>query len=219
MSINVYKNGEWKSAYLAIKGDGTIIPKIYYGDKLVLDNDGVVFESSEPGEYNVKIPYTGNYGIILVGAGSGGAYSYWDPGSHGCGGGSGAYVYGTIEVTAGRHTIVVGRGGSKGSRVYGAGTSVGAAGGDSSAFGQIAGGGTQTTASYSGGSPGSAGTAVTTVSYINGNSGTNGGVVYGTGSTGSGGSSVYGGYGAGGLGSYNSTNGGDGYVKIFAIRG
>ena len=196
-----------------VGGNGAIV--LFYKSTLA----PVIFESSSPGTHSVTIPVDGKYEIHIVGGGSGGSYSWWDPGSHGCGGGSGAYVHGTLTLTAGTYTVTVGAGGNAGARVYGAGTSTSGAGGSSSAFGHTAGGGTASSAAYNGGSVGSGGTATSSLSMLSGNNGTDGTVVYGPNSSGAGGASVYGGYGAGGVGAYDSTSGGNGYICIRQLAG
>lgn len=143
----------------------------------------------------------GKYHIDIVGAGasgesSGGGHPY------NAGGGSGAYVYGVKEITEGTYDIVVGKGG------HAPIVSSGQDGGDSSVFGEIAGGGKNGNQSTTTG--GAGGTATTTLKYINGNKG--GG---GNGWAAKGGESVYQGYGKGGSASGNAKDGGDGYAKIY----
>lgn len=172
----------------------------------------ILFESSTPGTYNVNLLYPCAVNVDMVGAGSGGAGMIMTMSGGrtvfgSTGGGSGAYVSGTMPVEAGGYTIVVGAGssGSQGSV---------AAGGNTSFNGQIAGGGgAHSTTSI--GAGGSYTIDIDTIVGINGNAGSS---RSGAG-TASGGSSKYGGYGSGGTGRANSggaggDKGGDGYIKI-----
>lgn len=184
------------------------IAKVYKGDKLVwgYTPEQVLFESSTPGTYPIYIKCRCKLYIHVVGAGGGrsstaypiqGVWHYWA-----ASGGSGAYVYGVKEVTAGNYTITVG-----------AGTSAGATanGGNSSVFGEVAGGGKTGTSSAGNSTGGAGGIASTTLNFINGN---NGGRW--TDGHGPGGASVYEGYGEGARSNDGSASVG-GYVKIVAI--
>ena len=223
----IYKNinGVRKKAKIAIMNN-QLIPRIYYGNKLVYQSDGSVFESSTAGTYTLVIPATAYYSIILVGAGGGcaswgGYYSNGYTFNSSGGGGSGAYVHGTQRISAGTYTIVVGGGGAGGRNAgIGAQQVTAGNGGDSSAFGQIAGGGKGGYTSNNG-YGGAGGTATTTLTGESGNAG--GGMNYVVGANAypvqniSGGASKYGGYGAGGYitnQSLDNYNGKDGYVKI-----
>lgn len=216
-------NGNWKKTVLAY-ANGAVIPRIYYGDKLVHENPGIIFESSTPGTYTVKIPYTGNYSIIIVGAGSGGSAEMQTDQSTfvaraRAAGASGAYVHGIKAITAGTYTIVVGRG-TEGK--YGINTAVQAGdAGSSSAFGEVAGGGktgiAKCIAAISDPVASSGGVAVTVLTGEDGNAGSISKDAFGQGVV-TGGESKYGGYGAGGsIDGMTAAKGGDGYVKISAV--
>ena len=121
--------------------NNTFIPKIYYGDKLVYQSDGTVFESDVPGEYTVVIPAPAYYNITLVGGGGGGAYARYNYTSSSHNGGSASLVTGYVYVQSGTYTVFVGGGGNGASVFDTSANAVGADGGDSSFFGQTAGGG------------------------------------------------------------------------------
>lgn len=172
------------------------ISKVYKGSDLVwgYPSGKVLFENSTGGTYTLTVKYRCKLYIQAVGGGGGGHTDGAGYHPYNYGGGSGAYIYGTKEVAAGTYTIVVGK-------VATGNTN----GGDSSVFGEIAGGGKAST--------GGGGVAVTTLSYINGNNGGFGNVWEGPG-----GASVYGGYGTGMTANNGGLSGGtNGYVKITAI--
>lgn len=133
-------NGNWKETVLAYS-NGAIIPQIYYGDKLVHDNPGVIFESSTGGEHTVKIPYTGTYSIRLVGAGGGGAFSRTQYNRSAKLGGSGSMIYGNITLQSGVYTVTVGTGGNPKTAADSAYGATADDGTSTEAFGQVAGGG------------------------------------------------------------------------------
>lgn len=134
---------------------------------------------------------SGTYDIKMVGAGGAGSvftnYSEYYM-SHN--GGSGAYVYGSKQITSGNYQIVVGAGGT----FPGNNAGQGGSGGNTTFDGEIAGGGVGgISGGYSNpGHNGAGGTATTTLSYVNGNSS---------------GTSTYGDYGKGSV----TTTAGDGY--------
>lgn len=183
------------------------IAKVYKGSSLVWGYipGQVLFESSTPGSYPIYIKCRCKLYIQVVGAGGGrsstaypiqGVWHYWS-----ASGGSGAYVYGIKEVTAGNYTITVGAGTSGGAKADGE---------DSSVFGEVAGGG-KTGNSWAGGSTGGAGgIASTTLNFIDGNNGDRW-----TDGHGPGGASVYEGYGEGARSDGAASVGG--YVKIVAV--
>ena len=192
-----YGNVKQKDFYFG----GTKIKEVYYGSTKVYSAGypagTVIFESSTPGTYTIKLDYSQKYEIWLVGAV---AYA--------AGGGSGAYVHGTLTVSGGSYSVVVGS----------------ANGGQSSAFNNIARGGGNGSASSSSSSGGSGGTYSVTsgISGVNGNSGESGrDTLY---CEKSGGASKYGGYGKGGnaraaiKGTEYANNGTNGYVKIVAVK-
>lgn len=223
----IYKNinGVRKKAKIAIMNN-QLIPRIYYGNKLVYQSDGSVFESSTAGTYTLVIPATAYYNIIIVGAGGGcaswgGYYSNGYTWNASGGGGSGAYVHGTQRITAGTYTVIVGAGGAGVRNAgIGAGTTTAYDGGNSSFGGHVAGGGKGGVA-INGSTGGAGGTATTTLTGESGNAGGSMGYVVGANAYPiqniSGGASKYGGYGAGGYitnQSLDNYNGKDGYVKI-----
>ncbi len=189
MSINIIKNGVWKSAKFAVKGNGELIPQIYYGNKLVLNNNGIVFEKHTKGTYTVRIPITGYYYIRLVGGGGGGAYGVAQSVGSAHNGGSAGYIYGTTRITAGTYTVVIGGGGAGSG---GAGAHYGTDGGNTSFASNVAKGGGGANASYPGANGTGGGTTVKS-SGLTGSSGT-------AGST----TSRYGSYGGGGAAKYLS---------------
>lgn len=206
----VYING---SKAKDLNYGGTKIKEAYYDSTKVFSaaypSGTVILEKSTPGTYTVTLEHSQKYEIWLVGSGGKGAKWHSTGKSKmasAAGGGSGAYVHGSLYVSGGSYTVVVGS----------------ANGGQSSVFGNIARGGGNGTASSSGGTGGSGGTYTVTsgVSGSNGNSGGGGraDLYYEA----SGGSSKYGGYGAGGSargakqGTEYANNGGNGYVKIVA---
>ena len=190
------------------------IKEIYKGSTLVFQglypSGTVLFESATPGTYNIYLEHTQTYSIIMVGGGAGGSgiqtgssmYTRWLYG----GGGSGALIYGNIDLGEGGYSVVVGSGGAAGYK------SSGTNGTQSSFLNNVAGGGVSHYSNPTGG--------VATVSSAgligaNGNSGVSGdGPTSGSG--GAGGASLYGGYGAGGWGSWTGSQPGTvGYVKIW----
>lgn len=196
-------NGIRKKAKLAIMNN-TFIPEIYYGDKLVYQSDGTVFESDEPGEYTIKIPAPAIYNITLVGGGGGGAHARYNYTHSNHSGGSGSMVSGNIEVQSGTYTIVVGGGGDNDFIADSSSNAYGQDGGDSSFFGQVAGGGkgawagaNYTTARGDNGNGGVA-TGLSSLTLTNGIKGDTTGIYID-------------GIGAGGG---SDSKGNDGYVKI-----
>lgn len=192
------------------------IKEAYYGSTKIYSagypTGTVIFESSTPGTYTVKLDYSQKYEIWLVGAGGKGAKAtssgVLSKMAYAAGGGSGAYVHGTLTVSSGSYSVVVGS----------------ANGGQSSAFNNIARGGGNGSASSSSSSGGSGGTYSVTsgISGVNGNSGESGrDRLY---CEKSGGASKYGGYGKGGnaraaiKGTEYANNGTNGYVKIVAVQ-
>jgi len=164
----------------------------------------VLFESATAGTYQLSVLTPGTFYVQMVGGGGAGAskkynrhvisdtHKQW-------GGGSGAYVYGNMYLTAGAHQIVVGY----------------APQGSSMLEGQIAGnGGSATTAAV--GPGGYCTITIGTLAGINGNAGE---YRKAKNVVANGGASTYGGYGAGGHGSYAYGNGTGvpGYVKITAV--
>lgn len=212
------------------KGD-TKIAKVYHGSDLVWGYipGQVLFESSTPGTYQLYVKCRCKLDIKIVGAG-GGATSWGAYYSNGYtwnasgGGGSGAYIHGTKEVFAGTYTIVVGKGGNGyDRRGLISGWNYAEDGTDSSAFGQVAGGGKGGSA-LNGGFGGDGGVASTTLTGVNGEKGGNMGYVVGANAYPiqniNGGASKYGGYGAGGYianQSLDNYDGKNGYVRIVAI--
>ncbi len=169
---------------------------------------------SQPGTYTFNIPANGTATVTLVGGGGGGAVTtalgQW---AYLAGGGSGAAFVGTVNLSAGNYTVVVGDGGNGyvgnpngGSGTDGGNTSLifngttllnctGGKGGYSEINGGITGGG------YSNGGDG--GTVTTNVQIVNTqlNSSGNKGISGSTDPrpvTSAGGASVYQGYGKGG---------------------
>ena len=183
-------------------------------ESTVIPANTVIFESSGAGTYNVNITKNGIYQIWMVGGGAGGAqhYKYWhfvtgqtEIVYQGAGGGSGAYITGTIELTKGTYSVTVGAGGSG---MYSSGTSTGGAGGNTTAFGQTAGGGS----SHGWSTAGPGGTYTKNKGTLTGTNGKEGD--YGFNGV-AGGASLYGGYGKGGdTQKKSASNGGNGYIKI-----
>lgn len=161
------------------------------------------YEYTTPGTYTLTVPKNTACKLILVGGGGGGSASTSGfPGTWTAAGGSAGMVTGASTVDAGSYTIVVGEHGI--GRTRSGGNQTGTDGGDSTAFGNIAGGGGGGK-TYLGGmsgsaTPGAAGTATATTGFT----GTNGVA----GST----TSRYGTYGGGGA--QGANNGQDGYCKI-----
>lgn len=161
------------------------------------------YEYTTPGTYTLTVPKNTACKLILVGGGGGGSASTSGfPGTWTAAGGSAGMVTGSSTIDAGIYTIVVGEHGI--GRTRSGGNQTGTDGGDSTAFGNIAGGGgggkTYLSATSGSSTPGVAGTATTTTGFT----GTNGVA----GST----TSRYGTYGGGGAAGAN--NGQDGYCKI-----
>lgn len=166
-----------------------------------------VFEYTEAGTYTYIPTKNCTITLVLVGAGGGGSCArYAGTWNRGRNGGQGALVTGTIDVIANtEYTIVVGASG------IGAATgnsSQGTNGGDSTAFGNIAGGGGGSyshTGYYDGGySSGGAGGIATPIEGCTGSNGAN----YST-------ASKYLTYGGGGIGNASQAgNGQGGYVSI-----
>ena len=176
---------------------------------------------AQPGVYSFTVPQTGNATLELVGGGGGAAFCiyYTNTSNVQAGGGSGAAWVGTVNLTAGTYTIVVG-GGGKTQYNASMANATGQTGGDTyiEYNGQrliTAGAGTAGSVNaYGGNTKGQGGVVtigsasiVSTSLSSNGNPGTGGVGVYG-----GGGASVYGGLGkgAGASDGYAVT----GYVKI-----
>lgn len=207
------------------------IAKVYKGSDLVwgYTPGKVLLEESTNGTYTLYVKCRCKLDVKIVGAG-GGAASWGGYYSNGYtwnasgGGGSGGYIHGIIEVQAGTYTITVGKGGSgKRNAGIGAQAITAGTGGQSSAFGQIAGGGKGGSAGNDG-TGGAGGGVSTTLTGENGNSG--GGMAHVVALNAypiqniSGGASKYGGYGRGGYitsQSLTNYNGTDGYIKIVAV--
>lgn len=208
----------------------TKIDKIYKGSSRVLnvykgnthiyqyaEHGLVLLEKSSAGTYYVEIPYDCRVHIDMVGAGGGGFdYRFGTTPNYNwrcSGGGSGAYISGSANVSAGTYAVVVGAGGNyrndQGSPAYdGTATTF---------YGQSAGGG------YGGGTSGggSGGSYTATLTGLTGSNGNQGAFDLSSHSTHScaGGASLYGGYGKGGNGgsSGNIQKGTDGYIKIYIV--
>ena len=183
--------------------------------KTILLVSDPIFESATPGTYNVTIPVDGVYDIKLVGGGAGGvtfiAYfsdQWW---SNGASGGSGSYVYGQKYLTAGTYTVVVGSGAAG---VASQTVAQGNSGTASSAFGEVANGGSGGSSGAAGGAGGTA--APISLNGVNGYSGTAIGTVLGQCSLPRVATPLDGtttGYGSGG-GVAGDMDGRNGYVKI-----
>ena len=145
-------------------------------------------EKTTAGTYTQHLE-SGKYRIDMVGAGGGGK-SVWVGGNtiYNYSGGSGAYVYGTVDLEADDYEIVVG------------GSAADTDGGDTTFNGELAGGGKK--------SQGAGGVATTTLDYVNGNAG-----AFGNTWTAYGGASVYEGYGKG-ADAGGTQAGGSGYFRI-----
>lgn len=161
------------------------------------------YEYTTPGTYTLTVPKNTACKLILVGGGGGGSASTSGfPGTWTAAGGSAGMVTGSSTIDAGSYTIVVGEHGI--GRTRSGGNQTGTDGGDSTAFGNIAGGGGGGKTYLSGydgsATPGAAGTTTTAAGF--------------TGSNGVAGSTTsrYGTYGGGGAKGKN--NGQDGYCKI-----
>lgn len=189
------------------------ITRKYYKREIVEYPEGMVkFESSTPGTYPTSLN-AGQYGIICVGGGGGGAQTGNTRSYNTGAGGSGGYSNESVQLTVGTYEAIVGAGGAV-SRAWWSTNTFGGQGGTSSFAGVEATGGEGGRAGGQGTYGGNGGTGTT----ANGNKGTNGGgknVSY------AGGASVYNGYGKGGNGySGNastmaySTDGTAGYVKV-----
>lgn len=163
-----------------------------------------VKEYTTPGTYSQAL-VSGNYKIVVVGAGGGGAYARWTLWETGQNGGTGAMCAGTIPVTEGTYSVVVGGGGNGVSTADTGSTMTGGTGGSSSFLGQTAGGGyggvARAVYGRTEGHVGSGGTASVTSGII----GTNGRA----GDT----NAMYGSYGGGG-GGWSAAKGGNGYVRM-----
>lgn len=204
-------NGEywWKGIALGFvkikelyKGS-TKIKELYKGGTLVFGggypSGTVLIEKSSAGTYSLVVDYNCTVHVDLVGGGSGATYGYNS--STRKKGGSGAYISGTMSLTAGTYSIVVGAGSA------GVKSTTRVSAGDNSTFnGNTAGGAPSWYIAY-GNSTGGTATVVST-----GLSGQNGS---GQNSTG-----WINGYGAGGNTTNNQAatiNGKDGYCKIYVV--
>lgn len=189
------------------------INRKYYKREIVEYPEGVVkFESAIAGTYSASLN-AGQYEIICVGGGGGGAQT-GDTRSFNTGaGGSGGYSNELVQLTAGDYEAIVGAGGAV-SRAWWPTNTFGGQGGTSSFAGVEATGGAGGGAGGQGVWGGAGGTGAT----ANGNTGSAGGgknVYY------PGGASVYNGYGLGGNGysgnastMAGSSPGGAGYIKV-----
>ncbi|MBQ2645134.1 hypothetical protein IJG14_06155 [bacterium] len=169
---------------------------------------------SQAGQYSINIPVSGNYDVVLVGAGAGGAwgmdvYAVRSSAS----GGSGAAFVGNIYIPAGTYSCTVGAGGASAGN---GGT--GGAGGDTS-IGSIisAGGGSAGAYATWGNRRASSGGTMSVNTTINSStlnsSGNNGTTAYNASSQG--GQSLYNGYGQGGSATTTSASKGvDGFLSI-----
>ncbi|MBQ0113355.1 MAG: hypothetical protein KBT03_09520 [Bacteroidales bacterium] len=207
------------------------IARVYDGNQLVwgYHPGEVIFESSTPGTYQVKIKCNCKIRVILVGAGGGAAswggyYSNNYTWNSSGGGGSGAYIDGVLSVLSGTYNAVVGVGGNY-FRDDGIGSHFGYAGdGSSSSFvGNIAGGGKGGFAANTA-IGGTGGIYQSDLVGVNGEDGSGMEHVVSWGSYPiqniDGGSSKYGGYGYGGYindRTMNNAVGGNGYIKIVAV--
>lgn len=214
MTSNIYVNN---SNEVKIYSYTTKADSAYLGQNQIWKDSypvgHVLLQTSTPDTYTVEVLYDCTCNLIMVGGGCGGVgytYKVSSPGTVNPtyydidSGGSGAYIHGTITLTPGTYTIVVGRGGT--GRNY-SGTGSGYLGTATTAFGQSANGG---------GFNSNAGTTVTigTLTGEAGNKGTSTGGI-GSGSWVAGAASKYGGYGVGGGASSSSyENGGNGYISL-----
>ena len=180
--------------------------------KALITNNAKYFKSYEyttPGTYAVTAPRDTTCKFIIVGAGAGGSSCHFMVWERGRNGGQGAMVTGTVSVTGGtQYTIVVGAGGAGQRIADNGGSAYGGNGGDTTAFGNTAGGGKGSgahTGYYDGGSDwgGDGGTATTTAGCTGSN-----GANYST-------ASKYLTYGSGGVGNSSTAgNGQGGYARL-----
>jgi len=167
------------------------------------------YEYSSPGTYTIKAPENTICKFIIIGGGGGGSSCHFMAWERGRNGGQGAQVSGYINVTKNtEYTITIGQGGIGQRIIDDGGSAYGTDGGNSTAFGNIAGGGKGSgahTGYYDGGSDwGGDGGTVTTVNGCIGSNGSN----YST-------QSKYLTYGGGGIGNASTAgNGQGGYAKI-----
>ena len=188
-----------KTLYLG----NTKIQKLYKGSTLVYSSGypsgTVLLEKTASGTYSMVVDYDCTVHVDLVGAGSGATYGYNS--STRKKGGSGAYISGTMYLTAGTYSIVVGAGSA------GVTSTTSVAAGGNSTFNSNTAGGAPSWYIVQGNSTGGAATVVST-----GLSGQNGS---GQNSTG-----WINGYGAGGDITNNQAatiKGKDGYCKIYVV--
>ena len=167
------------------------------------------YEYTSPGTYTFISPKDTTCEFIIVGGGGGGSCCHFMVWERGRNGGQGAKVTGMVNITQGtEYTITVGAGG-KGQRIAdNGGSAYGGNGGDSTAFGNTAGGGKGSgahTGYYDGGSDwGGEGGTATATSGCTGSNGAN----YST-------ASKYLTYGGGGIGNASQAgNGQGGYAKL-----
>ena len=151
---------------------GTKIEEIYHGSELVYGSGyptgTVLFESGTPGTYTLVVDKRCTARLNMCGAGGNGSTIHM--------GGSGGYIYGNLEITAGTYTIVVGAAGGGNSSFK---ENVAGGGGNASNHGDGSGG---TCVVVSSGLTGSNGTSGSTTGRINGYGA--GGSFVGTGASG-----------------------------------
>ena len=143
MITDIYK-GSNQLDYV-YKGDVKVYAKYAYGF--------VVFDSRTAKTDTITLNHTQDYYIVLVGGGgNGGSRQDYGGGAFQtgyAGGGSGAMIYGTIRIAAGKYSYTIG-----------------GAGGDTVFLGQTAGKGNNCTLGYASGSPGTPGTATITLAGL-----------------------------------------------------
>lgn len=186
----------------------TKIKKLYKGSTLVYSSGypsgTVLLEKTAAGTYTMTVLYDSTIHVDLVGAGSGGQYYKIGGTSVKIPGGSGAYISGTMTISAGTYTIVIGAGSAGMDSAYYSNIS---AGGNSTFSNNIAGGAPAwNTGQYKEGPGGSYTVVSTGLSGQNGNAGDSTGWING--------------YGAGAPASSSSSSnlrGKDGYCKITVV--
>lgn len=164
-----------------------------------------LYKFTTTGTHTITIPTTLNCSLILVGGGGGGTFAHYTNWNSGHIGGSGALISGNTLINTGTYEVVVGAGGTRKSTSDTGTTVYATAGGDTSAFGNIAGGGgaSWSHAGYADvrGANGTGGTYTLQSTGLVGFEGV-------AGST----TSIYDTYGGGGASTL--TNGQDGYAQI-----
>lgn len=196
---------------------GSKIKQAYLGSQLVYKYkpyapSTILFEKATAGTYTLNVIGRVKVSVIMVGAGGGGGSSHYALWERGRNGGQGAMVSGDIYLDAGSYSITIGAAGTGNRKVDGSGSGQGTDGGNTTAFGNTAGGGKGSgahTGWYDGGSDwgGDGGTATVATSGLTGSNGANTSTA-----------SKYGSYGGGGIGNSSTAgNGQVGYCKITAI--